>query len=136
MFRPRVLLVAINARSIQANPALYSLQRAAARQGLDDMLQIYEYALHTPHQQILAELYEANPDIVAFSLYVWNARMIASLEKRVRNQVALPAPITAPRPSAPSSSRRRGDLEARTKSAISPPRPALRTPLRTARSSA
>ncbi|NLF79981.1 MAG: B12-binding domain-containing radical SAM protein [Clostridia bacterium] len=79
MSRPRVLLVGVNARSIQANPALYSLRRAAARQGMGDMLRIYEYALHTPHQQILAELYEAQPDIIAFSLYVWNARMIISL---------------------------------------------------------
>lgn len=79
MSRPRILLVGVNARSIQANPALYSLQRAAERQGLDDMLHIYEYALHTPHQQILAEIYEANPDIVAFSLYVWNAQVIAAL---------------------------------------------------------
>jgi radical SAM superfamily enzyme YgiQ (UPF0313 family) len=79
MYRPRVLLVAVNARSIQANPALYSLREAAARQDLADMLHIYEYALHTPQQQMLAEIYEMNPDIVAFSLYVWNVAVITSL---------------------------------------------------------
>lgn len=75
----KVLLVGINARNIHANPALYSLYQEADKQGLAEHLAIAEYALHTPTQYIMAELFNHQPDILAFSLYIWNAPLICSL---------------------------------------------------------
>ena len=84
MQQTSVLLVGINARTIQANPALYSLAKAAEEKGLADMLQIKEYALHTPTQHIMAEIFAAKPDILGFSFYIWNALLISQIIKDIK----------------------------------------------------
>ena len=80
----KVLLVGINARNIHANPALYALCQAARQRGLADMVQMQEYALHTPTQYIMAQIFEERPDILAFSCYIWNISLISLLVRDIR----------------------------------------------------
>jgi radical SAM superfamily enzyme YgiQ (UPF0313 family) len=75
----KILLVGINARNIHANPALYSLYQTAKARGLAECLSLSEYALHTPTQYIMAEIFNHQPDILAFSLYIWNVPLISAL---------------------------------------------------------
>ena len=75
----KVLLCGINARNIHAGPALYSLSRAAAAKALPCELMLREYALHTPTQHILADIYAAKPDLLGLSMYIWNAEFISQL---------------------------------------------------------
>lgn len=80
----KVLLVGVNARNIHANPALYALARAAEQQGRGCMVQIQEYAIHTPTQYIMAQIFEQRPDVVAFSCYIWNISFISLLVRDIR----------------------------------------------------
>lgn len=75
----RVLLCGINARNIHASPALYSLLRYAETHDAPADLLLREYALHTPTQHILADIYAAAPDVLGFSVYIWNASFIGEL---------------------------------------------------------
>ena len=79
-----ILLVAVNARTIHANPALYALRQAARRRGLAELVETAEYALHTPTQYILAQIYARQPQLLAFSCYIWNITLIGSLVRDLR----------------------------------------------------
>ncbi len=80
----KLLMVGVNARNIHGAPALYSLYQKAAEQGLRQHLQLAEYALHTPTQYIMAEIFAYDPDILAFSLYIWNAPLIGALIRDIK----------------------------------------------------
>ena len=80
----RALLCGINARNIHASPALYSLIRYAQEHDPGCQLQLREYALHTPTQHILADIYDAHPDLLGFSMYIWNAGFISQLLSDLR----------------------------------------------------
>ena len=75
-------------RNIHANPALYALCQAARQRGLADMVQMQEYALHTPTQYIMAQIFEERPDILAFSCYIWNISLISLLVRDIRKSSA------------------------------------------------
>lgn len=79
MNKVKILIVAVNARNIHANPAVYAIKQAAAQKGFGDLLEIREYAIHTPTQYIMAELFKEKPDILAFSFYIWNAVLLGAL---------------------------------------------------------
>ena len=80
------LLAAINAKYIHSNPALYSL-RAYALEGPDGgalgkrgvSVEIAEYTINMQAEHILADLYRRKPDVVAFSCYIWNWRLVREL---------------------------------------------------------
>lgn len=78
----RVLLIAVNAKYIHSNPAVYSL-RAYAQAALGDQLEvgieIAEYTINQNTENILADIYRHRPDIAAFSCYIWNWNTIQEL---------------------------------------------------------
>lgn len=78
----RVLLIAVNAKYIHSNPAVYSL-RAYAQAALGDQpevgIEIAEYTINQNTENILADIYRHRPDIAAFSCYIWNWNMIQEL---------------------------------------------------------
>ncbi len=79
----KFLLVAVNAKFIHSNPAVYSL-KAYARERLGDEfwqgkgidVEIAEYTINMRAEDILADLFRREPDVAAFSCYIWNWRMI------------------------------------------------------------
>lgn len=77
----KVLLVAINAKYIHANPAIYSL-RAYAKKQLGSRvpdIRIREYTINQYTEDILADIYKEKADLVAFSCYIWNIGMVEEL---------------------------------------------------------
>lgn len=71
----KFLLVAVNAKYIHSNPAVYSL-RAYAEEKLRPCVAIAEYTINHRTEDILEDIYLQKPDIIAFSCYIWNWNMI------------------------------------------------------------
>ena len=74
----KFLLVAINAKYIHSNPAVYSL-RACAGEGLRRHVELAEYTINQPMAEILADIYARRPDAMGFSCYIWNWRLVREL---------------------------------------------------------
>ncbi|MDE7323263.1 MAG: B12-binding domain-containing radical SAM protein [Lachnospiraceae bacterium] len=72
----KVLLIAINAKYIHSNPAVYSLKAYADKYYADRpdgcVLEIAEYTINQHTETILADIYRHRPQIAAFSCYIWN----------------------------------------------------------------
>lgn len=66
----KVLLVAINAKYIHSNLAVYSLCAYAASQG--EHVRYQEYTINHQEEDILAGIYKEKPEVIAFSCYIWN----------------------------------------------------------------
>ena len=73
----KILLAAINAKFIHSNPAVYSLKAAAGLSGAQ--VEIGEYTINQNTDHILQDIYRKQPDVVAFSCYIWNRRMVEEL---------------------------------------------------------
>ena len=65
----KFLLVAVNAKFIHSNPAIYSL-RACAGEELCRFVELAEYTINQPMEEILADIYYRKPDGVGFSCYI------------------------------------------------------------------
>lgn len=74
----KFLLVALNAKYIHSNPALYSL-RAYAGAELQEYVEIAEYTINHSFTEILADIYQRKPDVIGFSCYIWNINMVLEL---------------------------------------------------------
>lgn len=74
----KFLLTAVNAKYIHSNPAIYSL-RAYAGVELQPHIELAEYTINHYMQDILADIYERQPDAIGFSCYIWNWNLIQDL---------------------------------------------------------
>lgn len=74
----KILLTAVNAKYIHSNPAVYSL-RTYAGESLREQIEIAEYTINQQTDEILADIYERKPDVIAFSCYIWNWETIREL---------------------------------------------------------
>lgn len=80
----KTLLVAINAKYIHSNPAVYSLQKSCRQYSrqfgieLGEVL-VQEYTINQSHESIYYRIVAENPDIVAFSVYIWNLEVVRRL---------------------------------------------------------
>lgn len=72
-----IILTAINAKYIHSNLAVYSLKAFAPR--YEEEISIREYTINQPLDDILMELYEAGPDVVCFSCYLWNIQYVEQI---------------------------------------------------------
>lgn len=71
------LLVALNAKYIHSNPALYSLRSFTGEN--KKYVQIAEYTINNKIEDILEDIYRRKPDIIGFSCYIWNWSMIQEI---------------------------------------------------------
>ena len=89
-----ILLVAVNAKYIHSNLAVYSLKAYAEKHFADwaktvpeqrcwekqnhasVSIDIAEYTINQPLDQILMDLYKKKPEILCFSCYLWNISYI------------------------------------------------------------
>lgn len=72
------LLVAVNAKFIHSNPAIYSL-RACVEESFRQYVVLAEYTINQSMEEILADIYRRKPDVIGFSCYIWNWKMIREL---------------------------------------------------------
>lgn len=78
----KFLLVALNAKYIHSNPALYSL-RAYAGEQLQEHVEIAEYTINNSLTDILADIYKRKPDAIGLSCYIWNIEMMLDMIKEL-----------------------------------------------------
>ena len=76
-----LLLVAINAKYIHSNLAVYSLRAYAKMHADVSLIQIdvAEYTINQQPEEILKSIYRKSPDIVCFSCYIWNLTYVEYL---------------------------------------------------------
>ncbi len=74
----KFLLVALNAKYIHSNPAVYSL-RSYVGEELQKHVEIAEYTINHSFGEVLADIYKCKPDVIGFSCYIWNISMILEL---------------------------------------------------------
>ena len=74
----KTLLVAINAKYIHSNLAVYSL-KAYADEHLDEDIQIAEYTINQQVDDILMDIFKQTPDILCFSCYIWNITYVEAV---------------------------------------------------------
>ncbi len=79
-----ILLTAVNAKYIHSNPAVYSL-RAYAKKHLGSAspvsIGVAEYTINHRTEDILASVYEQEPDVLCFSCYIWNIGCVTELAR-------------------------------------------------------
>lgn len=73
----KILLAAINAKYIHSNLAVYSLKAVTRKYG--EQIEVGEYTINQQLDEILRDIYRRQPDVVAFSCYIWNGRMVDEL---------------------------------------------------------
>lgn len=76
-----ILLVAINAKYIHSNLAVYSLKSYAKE--YTEYIELAEYTINHRVEYILQELYKKKPDVLCFSCYIWNFRYIQELIEEI-----------------------------------------------------
>ena len=73
----KVLLVAVNAKYIHSNLAIYSLKANCGR--YESQVQLMEYSINQYPEEIFRDLYQQKADVVCFSCYIWNIGMITQV---------------------------------------------------------
>ena len=73
----KILLVALNAKYIHSNLAVYSLRAYAAKHGMS--VELAEYTINHRTDYILEEIYRKHPDVICVSCYIWNIEQIREL---------------------------------------------------------
>lgn len=73
----KVLLVAVNAKYIHSNLAIYDLKNYAKK--YSNHIKLAEYTINHLPDDILKGIYKEQADIIAFSCYIWNIELIVPL---------------------------------------------------------
>jgi radical SAM superfamily enzyme YgiQ (UPF0313 family) len=78
----KILLVAVNAKYIHSNLAVYSL-RAYARKYASN-IGLLELTINHPEEDILEAIYKEKAEVVAFSCYIWNIGIITRVAEELK----------------------------------------------------
>ena len=78
----KVILAAINAKYIHSNLAVFSLKKYAEK--YKESVSIAEYTINQYVDDILNDLYQKRPDVLALSCYIWNIDMVKELTKELK----------------------------------------------------
>lgn len=81
----KVLLVAINAKYIHSNLAVYSLQKyALEKKKIKDDILMKEYTINQFEHDILRDIYLEKADLVVFSCYIWNIEYVLHIARELK----------------------------------------------------
>ncbi len=92
MSEKQILLVAINAKYIHSNPAVYSL--AACANALCGNTALAEFTINDRYEDILRGILKRKPEVIGFSVYIWNVELMKMLMEdihRIAPQIRLMA---------------------------------------------
>lgn len=73
----RILLIAVNAKYIHSNLAVYSLKAYASAKGCP--AELAEFTINQGRDEILKGIYRRAPQVVCFSCYIWNISYVREL---------------------------------------------------------
>lgn len=81
----KFLLVAINAKYIHSNLAVYSLKTYADKYKINDnKIEIAEYTINQNSEDILRDIYQRKPDVIGFSCYIWNIDIVKEIAADIK----------------------------------------------------
>lgn len=75
----KILLAAINAKYVHSNLAVHSLRASAG--AYKDGVSIAEYTINQMKDDILRDLYLRSPEVLCFSVYLWNLEYVEAILK-------------------------------------------------------
>ena len=78
----KVLLTALNSKYIHSNLAIRYLK--AFTKDMNYEAKLKEFSINDREERILKEIITEEPDIVAFSTYIWNVEMVSELAKLIK----------------------------------------------------
>ena len=83
----KFLLIGINSKFIHSNPAIHYLKAYVGEQ-YKEQIELAEYTINHLKEQILADIYKRQPDVMGFSCYIWNFQMIQELLPEISKDLA------------------------------------------------
>lgn len=86
----KLLLIAINAKYIHSNLAIYSLKYNAGQ--FIDEVELAEYTINNSKDYILESIYQKKADVICFSCYIWNIEYVEAISNEF-NKLSPKTPI-------------------------------------------
>lgn len=87
------LLIALNAKYIHSNLGIYSIRAFCLAHGVpEEGITLAEYTINQSQEDILADIYRREPEVLAFSCYIWNIRQVRELAAQL-HQILPEVPI-------------------------------------------
>lgn len=83
----KILLVAINAKYIHSNLAVYCLKAYAEKnmpQDVNVQIELAEYTINQNRDEILKDIYRRQAEMICFSCYIWNLDYVESMIRDVK----------------------------------------------------
>ncbi len=77
MSKEQILLVALNAKYIHSNPAVYSLRACANAVGGN--VSLAEFTINDRYEDVLRGILLRKPEVIGFSVYIWNVEWMKQL---------------------------------------------------------
>ena len=97
----KILLTALNAKYIHSCPAVYFLKTYSDRQNPEGPeVEISEYTINDRYQDVLAGILSHRPDIIGFSVYIWNVDRVRRLIRDIRKVMGTTVQLWAGGPEA------------------------------------
>ncbi len=78
----KILLIGINARYTHSNLAIRYLRNSVL--DLPYMIELKEFSINQKFSEILSRIYGSKPDVVAFSVYIWNSEIVKNVLKDIK----------------------------------------------------
>ena len=78
----KLLLVALNAKYIHSNLAVYSLMSFTKK--YEKQISLAELTINLSEEDILKQIYKEKADVVAFSCYIWNISIVRNVSMELR----------------------------------------------------
>ncbi len=82
----RAILCALNAKYIHTNLAVRYIQAFLKKHAKDVGVEIIEETVNTKDEIVLEKIMKQSPDVVLFSVYIWNAQTVLKLCEKIREQ--------------------------------------------------
>ena len=78
----KVLLVAVNAKYIHSNLAVYDLK--AYTENIPVEVELAEYTINQQLDEILRDIYKRKPDMLCLSCYIWNLTYVEEICREIK----------------------------------------------------
>lgn len=82
--KKKVVLCAVNSKYIHSCPAVYYLESGLKRALPFCKTDIIEASVNDTAEHILYSVFERKPDVVGFSVYIWNVSIVSNLCKSIK----------------------------------------------------
>ena len=80
----KIVLASINSKYIHSSLGVWYLHSAAKTAGTDHTVQVYESTINSHIEDIVADIYGLNPDVVGFSCYIWNIEYVKKITENLK----------------------------------------------------